>query len=438
MAYTQQVFENGHVLEDKDLNLITKAVADNSQVIETGFLGDGTLITATWEQGAINSQTGEDASMTTRVRTDYIAVEKEMSISVGNTGAEFCPTYYDSSKTFISCPGVYQTTDLTISSSDCAYVRLMARDKNNTSNILSASYGSNVTIYSGQRQRMIYTASEIDSMIGGSGGSTAASGLAGKKIVFLGDSIPHGQTTSGSIEIPYPQVVAANLGMTLKNYGIGGSTIAQQTNYGGAFKTKAELDAATKDTSKYYQVINGQSYQTYGYSNGSWTTASVTLRTPITARYDFMDDDAEVICVHCTTNDWNYDWTELGDFSSTSVNTYYGALKQLIENLIAKYPTKTIIFITPLKRAQDPYNQPDSKNANGKTLKEYRDILIEVCEYYGIPVIDLWAISGLNPYLASQVDLFDRVKTHPLTVGHKKMGDIVSSQILAIRRFVTA
>lgn len=150
-----------------------------------------------------------------------------------------------------------------------------------------------------------------------------------------------------------------------------------------------------------------------------------------------MDDDAEVICVHCTTNDWNYDWTPLGDFSSTSVNTYYGALKQLIENLIAKYPTKTIIFLTPLKRAQDPYNQPDSQNANGKTLKDYRDILIEVCEYYGIPTIDLWAISGLNPYLSSQANLFDVVKTHPLTVGHKKMGDIVASQILSIRQFIT-
>ena len=119
------------------------------------------------------------------------------------------------------------------------------------------------------------------------------------------------------------------------------------------------------------------------------------------------------------------------------MHTYYGALKQLLENLIAKYPTKTIIFLTPLKRGQDPYNQPDSKNANGKTLKEYRDIIIEVCEYYGVPVIDLFAISGLNPHLASQVNLFDRVKTHPLTVGHKKMGDIVASQILALRQFVT-
>ena len=436
MAYNQQIFNNGHVLDANDLNLITKAIADNSQIIETGFLGDPTPLNVEWTQGAINSQNGEDAAMSTRIRTNFIELsDSELNISVGSTGAEFCPVYYNTDKTFKSTPAVYQTEDLVVTKADGGYLRLMARDKANTNNVLSASYGNNINISGGKR--FLYTAAEINNKLNGVGGGPATSGLAGKKIVFLGDSIPHGQTTSGSIEIPYPQVVAKNLGMTLKNYGIGGSTVAQQANYGGAFKTKAELDAATKDTTKYYQVINGQSYTTYAYKNGSWQTDSATLRTPVTARYNFMDDDAEIICVHCTTNDWNYDWTPLGDFSSTSVNTYYGALKQLIENLIAKYPPKTIIFLTPLKRGQDPYNQPDSKNANGKTLKEYRDIIIEVCEYYGIPVIDLFAISGLNPHLASQANLFDKVKTHPLTVGHKKMGDIVASQILALRQFVT-
>lgn len=437
MAYIKQTFENGKVLHDSELNQMSQGIVDNWQILSTGFLGTPTQVTPVWSVGAINSQNGEDAAMTTRIRTDFIEITEDLFIQVGGTGAEFCPTYYDSSKKFISCPGVYQVTDLTVSPATCGYLRLMVREKANPNNALSISYGNNVSITTGGN-RLIYTASEIDSKLGGNSSVGAASGLTGKKIVFLGDSIPHGQTTSGSIEIPYPQVVAKNLGMTLKNYGIGGSTIAQKENYGGAFKTKAELDAATKDTSKYYQVINGQSYTSYKYNGSSWVTTSDALRTPVTARYDFMDNDAEIICVHCTTNDWNYDWTPLGDFSSTSVNTYYGALKQLLENLIAKYPTKTIIFLTPLKRGQDPYNQPDSKNANGKTLKDYRDIIIEVCEYYGIPVIDLFAISGLNPHLASQADLFDRVKTHPLTVGHKKMGDIVASQILALRQFVTA
>lgn len=434
MAYEKQTFVNGDVLNDFDLNQMSQGIADNWQILSTGCLGTPTQVTPTWSVGALNSNNGENAdNMKTRIRTDFIAVTEELRINVGSTGAEICPMYYNASKGFISTPGVYQTTDLVVSPSTCAYVRLMARDKNNTNNTLVASYGQNITITTGGN-RLIYTAAEIDSKFG----SGTATGLAGKKIVFLGDSIPHGQTTSGTIEIPYPEVVAKNLNMVLKNYGIGGSTIAQKENYGGAFQTKSAFDAATKDTGKYYQVINGQSYTTYAYKNGSWQTDSTALRTPITARYDFMDNDAEIICVHCSTNDWCYDWTPLGEFSDTSVNTYYGALKQLIENLIAKYPTKTIIFLTPLKRAQDPYNQPDSKNANGKTLKEYRDILIDVCGYYGIPVIDLWAISGLNPYLSSQAPLFDAVKTHPLTVGHKKMGDIVASQILALRQFVTA
>lgn len=264
MTYVKQTFENGKVLNDSDLNQMSQGIADNLQILQTGYLGTPTQVDVVWEVGAINSQNGEAVAMSTRIRTDFIKIEEDLNVQVGGTGAEFCPTYYDDSKVFISCPGVYQVSDLTISPSMCSYVRIMVRDKANTNNTLSASYGQNVSIMTGG-QRMIYTAAEIDTKFG----AGATSGLSGKKIVFLGDSIPHGQTTSGSIEIPYPQVVAKNLGMTLKNYGIGGSTIAQQENYGGAFKTKAELDAATKDTSKYYQVINGQSYSTYGYSNGS-------------------------------------------------------------------------------------------------------------------------------------------------------------------------
>ena len=436
MAYTKQTFTNGSVLNDTDLNAMSQGIYDNWKILSTGFLGDPVAISTNWTVAAINSENGSVVSMNTRIITNHIEIDGNVTVQVtGN--AEICPFYYDSNKSLISTPATYQTETLNVTEDMGKYLIIMARDKSNTNAVLTTAFSSNIQI-TGGGERLIYTANEIDSKIkNGVSSNSAVSGLSGKKIVFLGDSIPHGQTTSGTIEIPYPQVVANNLGMTLKNYGIGGSTIAQKDNYGGAFQTKSELDAATKDTTKYYQVINGQTYQTYAYKNGSWATDSTILRTPITARYNFMDNDADVICVHCTTNDWNYDWTPLGEFSDTSVNTYYGALKQLIENLIAKYPTKMIIFITPLKRGQDPYNQPDSKNANGKTLKEYRDILIEVCEYYGIPVIDLWAISGLNPHLKSQENLFDVVKTHPLTVGHKKIGDIVASQILSLRQFIT-
>ena len=262
----------------------------------------------------------------------------------------------------------------------------------------------------------------------------------GKKAVFLGDSIVQGYLDSGNVANPYPKVVADNLGMTVTNYGIGGSTLAQQENYGGAFKTVAEFESAEKDTSKIYQVITGQGKKTYEYNNGStaWVNSSENVRTPLSARWSFMNDDADLIVVHAGTNDFQYNWTPVGTMTDRTPYTFYGALHTILLGLTEKYKGKTIVFVTPLKRAQTPYTTPISKNDNSLTLSEYRDIILEVCDYYGVPVIDIFSTSGLNPYLESQSDLFDNYKTHPFQWGHNRLGDIVSTRLLSIQRFETA
>ena len=262
----------------------------------------------------------------------------------------------------------------------------------------------------------------------------------GKKVVFLGDSIAQGYTDKGNVSTPYPKVVADNLGMTLTNYGIGGSTVAQQENYGGAFKTQAEFEAAEKDTSKIYQVITGQGKKTYEYDSttGTWVNSSVNVRTPLSARWSFMRDDADLVIVQSGTNDFQYDWTPVGTMADRTPYTFYGALHTLFIGLLEKYKGKTIVFLTSLKRSQTPYTTPESQNSYGLTLSDYRDIMLEVCDYYGVPVIDVFSVSGLNPYLDSQADIFDNAKTHPLQWGHNRLGDIVSTRLLCVQRFNSA
>lgn len=366
---------------------------------------------------------------------------------------------------------------------------------------------------------------------------------AGKTILFLGDSIPHGQAVGFSVTTPYPQIVAENLGMKLKNYAIGGSTIAYKENYGGAFATYEEFLNASKDPNLYYQVINGQSYTSYkctgskvwteklainsqngtttwqenrttsplyenpgsititlpegtemyiaaydsnrtfvkdqftgGYltestktvtkeeaayirimirtkegqnavpvetaekttlvdGNGNrvnpvqtWVTTSDTLRTPLTARFDLMTDDADVIVVHCGTNDFQYDWTGIGAPTDRTSHTFYGALNNLILGLQKKYPGKPIIFMTPLQRKQGVYNTTEAKNSHDHTLKDYRDIILTTCASYGIPVIDTYE-SGPSPYNSEQAGWFDSVGTHPNQLGHNLLGKLVAEEL---------
>lgn len=283
------------------------------------------------------------------------------------------------------------------------------------------------------------TAKAVKDYLGSNGGSGGHC-WQGKKVVFLGDSIAQGYTDQGNVATPYPQVVADNLGMTLTNYGIGGSTVAQQESYGGAFATQAEFESAEKDTGKIYQVITGQGKKTFEYDSdtSTWVNSSVNVRTPLSARWSFMRDDADLIVVQSGTNDFQYDWTPIGTMADRTPYTFYGALHTLFTGLIEKYKGKTIVFLTSLKRAQTPYTTPESQNSYGKTLSDYRDMMLEVCDYYGVPVIDVFSVSGLNPYLESQVDLFDNAKTHPLQWGHNHLGDIVSTRLLCVQRFSSA
>lgn len=153
-------------------------------------------------------------------------------------------------------------------------------------------------------------------------------------------------------------------------------------------------------------------------------------RNAICARYSLMPENADIIAVSAGTNDFQYAWCPIGTINDaddgTSDTTFYGALKHLCKGLIDRYPKKVIFFTTPIKRAQPfedgnggtytPDNQmttPWSKNKYGKTLMDYADIIIEVCGYYSIPVLDMYRESLLNPHLSSQQDMFDNVYTHP-------------------------
>ena len=54
------------------------------------------------------------------------------------------------------------------------------------------------------------------------------------------------------------------------------------------------------------------------------------------------------------------------------------------------------------------------KNALGKTLTDYRNAILEVCDYYSIPVLDLYSKSGFTTGLiGSEVQLLFPDKLHP-------------------------
>ena len=150
--------------------------------------------------------------------------------------------------------------------------------------------------------------------------------------------------------------------------------------------------------------------------------------TSFVERYSSMADDLDLICVWGGVND--HHWTgssgrKFGNINTptSEINTFYGALKNLCEGLLNKYPTKTIMFITPMKNKGYvsgettcfAWNEP---NGIGKTLTDYRNAIIEVCDFYSIPVLDLYALSGISPENEKQVENLIPDHLHPNTKGN--------------------
>ena len=126
-----------------------------------------------------------------------------------------------------------------------------------------------------------------------------------------------------------------------------------------------------------------------------------------------MDPDADLIVVFGGTNDFGHGDAPLGVMSDRSPYTFYGACHVLIRKLLAKYPDAQIVFMTPLHRIVEERGE--------RRLKNFVDAIRRVTEFYGIPVLDLYATSGLQPQVDIIMQKFCPDGLHPNDAGQEKI-----------------
>ena len=209
--------------------------------------------------------------------------------------------------------------------------------------------------------------------------------FAGLKINFLGDSITQGVGTTKT----YLQFLQEKFGVESRNYGISGSSISD-------------------------------------------------LSTPMFSRALTMDEDADYVFVFGGTNDFNggvslgklYTLSDSTKIATDDTSTFYGALHTLCVNLINRYPDKKIVLMTPIHREHFG-GQPTEfeTNAQGLYLTDYVNAIKEVGEWYSIPVLDLYATSGLNPNIPIHKEKFFSPTDglHPKAEGH----EVIANRIKA-------
>ncbi len=210
----------------------------------------------------------------------------------------------------------------------------------------------------------------------------------GKKVIFLGDSITQGIGVS-SVENRYTDVFARNTGAIVSNYGVSGTRIAKQKK-------------------PFFSPEN------------SMYERDFLLRVD----EDIKETFADLIVVFGGTNDYGHGDAPMGAFFDRDEYTFYGAMHSLINKLANKFPEARIVFMTPLHRGSEsnPYNDHGVRVA---PLKDYVNAIREVCEYYSVPVLDLFKNSGMQPAIDVYRELYMPDALHPSDKGALRIASML-------------
>ena len=203
--------------------------------------------------------------------------------------------------------------------------------------------------------------------------------LNGATVNFLGDSITEG--VGASVEANrYTDVLAREFGLLrANNYGVGGSRIARQT------------------------VMTDEPYD-----------------RDFCMRMAEMDANADAVVVLGGTNDYGHGDAPLGVPSDRDPFTFWGACHFLMDGLLTRYGSRPIAILTPLHR--DNENDPHGDGRKPRSvapLSAYREILLETARHYALPVLDLYAVSGIQPENARCRELLLPDGLHPSDEGHR-------------------
>lgn len=215
-----------------------------------------------------------------------------------------------------------------------------------------------------------------------------------KTVAFMGDSITAGVATHKC----YHQYIHDVFGYTCLNYGYGGS---------GWYRTFSGTDSGKIGM---------------GTPGMGTPTSAENAFTPnnILARLQEIDKTTtDCVVIFAGTNDWG---------NGVTINDFTSAIDSAFEYCKTNLTDIPILVLTPIHRRYDT-----TPNSQGKTLREYADIIIEECQKYSIAYIDTMTVSELYPDNEANRLLYfvDNQDTglHPSSAGHKKIATCVGETI---------
>ncbi len=254
------------------------------------------------------------------------------------------------------------------------------------------------------------------------------SSLNGKSALFLGDSITEGrndQTSYARDTRGWAGRLARNTGMTVTNAGISSATISyvagsSTTNengnwpwiyhefYGNTFTSEStDITLPPKGLSKY------------------------TIAATNTAHYD-------LIVMHGGVNDARKART-VGTVTRTSIyntdqfdkSTFAGGLQYLFANVATGYAEADLFYIANFHLDNYAYNSVYIDAKDG-LMSQYFEVATEICELYGVHLIDLYNNAELDAKLQPYNTTILEDKLHPSTEGYDLITPYIQAELEAV------
>lgn len=137
-----------------------------------------------------------------------------------------------------------------------------------------------------------------------------------------------------------------------------------------------------------------------------------------------IEPGLDCITIFAGTNDYRLD-KPLGEWEAKDPGslTFTGAYRTLIEHILSQNPACRLNLWTPLQRDKDGYDV-DRPNGLGHRLDDYAEAVRRLGRSYALPVLDLYAESGLNRLT---LPAFTEDGLHPNPQGHARIASMAVS-----------
>ena len=186
-------------------------------------------------------------------------------------------------------------------------------------------------------------------------------------------------------------------------------------------------------TSHLGALMDGAEVENFGIK-GSRLAVKDDRSDSFVERLAELPSGADLYIVFGGVNDFSRN-VPLGEPGDTDVHTFYGALGHIVRDIASRAPEARLVFMTPCKTSgKHEKDIPASFEENhlGLTQLPYVEAMRDVCDRYSIPVIDLYAESGISPFLPEHRSLYMPDGLHYSPAGYERLAHRIAAGLAAV------